>query len=274
MRKTFILLILHFFIFGSFAQKSKEANFYFSLNSGYNFKAGGDSNNFSNEITNSLGTDDVSSQSISFGQGLGVGLSVGYNFNKKIGVELGVNYTNGNEFKTGDTDINGYFKGSVFNSKMLQFKPTLVLSGGFDKINPYAKFGVILGIGSVTELKSEKDNVDDEFLKTYLYNGSLSKGFTASLGSTFEIANNLSVFGEINYNYLVFSPDFGTVIESTINGLDNLQTLTIYDKSIEYNETVLFSEAALSITNVKAQGLKKFYNFSSLALNLGIRYGF
>jgi Outer membrane protein beta-barrel domain len=274
MKKIFILLIVHFFILGSFAQKSKEANFYVSLNSGYNFKAGGDSNNFSNEVRNSLGTDDVSSQSISFGQGLGFGLSVGYNFDRKIGVEFGVNYTKGNEFKTGDTDIKGYFEGSVFNSKMLQFKPTLVLSGGFDKINPYTKFGVILGIGSITESKSEKDNVDDEFLKTYLYNGSLSKGFTASLGSTFEIANNLSVFGEINYNYLVFSPDFGTVTESKINGSDNLQTLTIYDKSIEYKETVLVSVATFSNTNVKAQSNKKFYNFSSLALNFGISYGF
>lgn len=274
MKKTLILLLLFFSIPSLLAQKSVESKIYICLNSGYNFKAGSDSNNFENEVRNNAGTDDVSSQAVSFGQGLGFGLSVGYNFNKKIGVELGVNYTKGNEFKTGDTDLNVYFEGSVFNSKMIQFKPTLNLSGGFDKINPYAKFGFILGIGSVTELKSEETNVDDKILTTFLYNGSLSKGFTASLGSTFEIANNLFVFGEINYNYLVFSPDFGTVTESSINGSDNLQTLTIYDKSIEYKETVLFSEAALSNTNVKAQGLKKFYNFSSLALNLGIRYGF
>jgi len=169
--------------------------------------------------------------------GLGIGLGVGYMFNKYIGIELGATYTFGkskfSEVKYEELPLGLEGGGSEFSilnafrsekythqSKQLRVIPAIIVRGGDGKIAPYAKVGLVVPVmgktsttvdGSVTSTEiptsiagisipgfdSGVSLVGSVDAEAESF-GSFSMGFDATLGVDYRISDKISLFGEVN----------------------------------------------------------------------------
>ncbi len=208
----------------------------------------------------------------SLGKGLTFGGTFGYMFNKNIGAELGVSYLIGGKSKAQETYTSGKTDYTL-SAKMLRINPSLVISSGLEGVSPYAKFGLIIGSGSVKNEYNDNDDGDIEYLKIKLHEG-LSFGVSSSIGSLFKLSDNMSFFGELSMISLSYSPKKGEVIEATYNGTDELQNLTTSEKEVEFVDSYTYNFNSPSPDSKPSKELKIKMPFSSIGLNIGVRIGF
>jgi len=159
----------------------------------------------------------------SFGQGFRVGLVGGYQFNKILGLELGVNY-----FSSAEQDM---MKQNVFNNgvnvltlhtvgkvRALDLAPALVFRiPSTGKFQPYTKVGVIIPVAGYLQINT---SVNDQTGQIAAAQGTVSPagtrtnlvlnreeqinpnptiGFQSALGFDYKISNRISVFSELEY---------------------------------------------------------------------------
>jgi len=211
----------------------------------------------------------------SLGKGLNFGLSIGNMFNKNIGAELGVSYLMGGKTKAKDSySTNGTVNETTdytISAKMLRIVPTLVFTPGMEKINPYAKFGLIVGLGTITEEHSRNIDGDVNFEKTK-YKGGLALGLNTALGVAFDLNEKMSFFGELNMVNLSYAPKKGEVTEATYNGADQLPDMTTSDKKIEFVDKVTTNSSNPQLDSEATKELKTKLPFGSIGLNIGIHF--
>ena len=250
------LVLSAFTIVGLFATQgiiAQESGAYVKVNVGYGFatdKQFWDVNTTQNTMSSST-TETVN---LSLGKGINFGGAIGYNFNKNVGAEIGLGYLLGGETTATDKQLNGDIDKKTISAKMLQIKPTLVISAGMEKINPYAKFGAIIGSGKIIEL-----------------------GLQGGLGLEYKLSENLGIFGELNLNSLSYSPKTSTKTkdETKTGGIvkNNLIGEDTYDIKTEYEDSITSSTSAPD-KNSPRKKLKFTQPFGSLVLNFGIKYNF
>ena len=83
------------------------------------------------------------------GGGFNVNLAFGYMMSKYVGIELGVNEFIGLSKKTHYSSTGSsseYSTDSKISGMMLQVVPAIVITPGLEKLNPYARLGLIVGI--------------------------------------------------------------------------------------------------------------------------------
>ncbi len=274
--KTISILFSILFAINVNAQSDKR--FYVSLNSGYNLGTG-NTDAYSSiilGIANSTQIDASTYQQeylkINFGKGFNAGANLGYVFTKNIGLELGVNYLFGGKTESKQTDLSGNYSNTEAFAKMIQIKPTLVFRAGYDKINPYAKVGMIIGSGKITNTRNEKNGVD-VFKETIEFDGGIPIGFHASLGTLYKLNEKVSIFGELNLISLEYAPEKSRFTESFKNNIDQLPTMTVREKEVEFVESITDS-AAPSNPNEASKAPKIPFSFSSFGLNVGLQYQF
>jgi hypothetical protein len=236
---------------------------YVNINAGYSFSM--NSQNFG--------------QVLSQGKGLNFGGSFGYNFNRYIGVELGFSYLIGGRYKekiydyfSEDLSNNVYRSKShkinnTLSSNILIINPSLVISPGLARVNPYARLGLVIGTGSVIE--DYEGTVSEVFVNyttgyeqyyTDIYNdklkfkGGISIGLNAAIGAVFTLKDNMSLFSEINIINMLYVPAKVELIKATENGVDLLPYMTT-------------DEIEMNVYN-------EFFPFRSVGLNFGIRISF
>jgi len=260
------------------AQKGAYAKF----NLGYNFSLNSD-----NITTESTTTDGVtlSEKNItgSFGKGLALGGTFGYMFSDNIGAELGLNYLLGGTFEsedksTGTTTGFEYVStlNQKFSAKMFQINPSIVLSAGKTKgLNPYARFGIVLGMAG--KITNENDRVQTG-LGAYTsksvneLSGGMALGWSAAFGATYNFSEKLGLFGEMNMINMSWAPTSMTVTESTTDGVDNLPTMDVNQKETEFVDEVKSTD---NVSNtVASTALKNNFSFSSLGIQIGLRFQF
>ena len=208
------------------------------------------------------------------GKGFNFGGAFGYMFNKNIGTELGISYLLGGTTKAiseytnkiiepdGTTTINTGKGTYTLSSTMFRFMPSIIISSGFESIDPYAKFGFIIGTGSVI-LDSESDQNDTK--STWKYNGGLALGMTGAIGANFPVNDKMAFFGEINIVNMSYAPTKGEFIESIINGQDVTD-----DKGIEFVDKI-YTSSEYTPDSGPYQELKNTYPFGSVGINIGLR---
>ncbi len=252
---------------------------YFKTNIGYNFATGGSQHGeyetplaakpipFWN-ITETSGDDQYEIVDVNLGKGLNFGATVGYMFNDRFGTELEVDYLMGSKTEAKQTELSGVYSTQKLYSRMLQIKPTFVLSGGYSTINPYAKFGAIIGSGKVIEEYVEYDG-SSLFDAEIEAKGGIALGFHAGLGMSFGLTPHLSLFGELNLNNLNYAPKEGEVTKYTENGVDKLYTLNTINKEYEYVDNSTFNS---SNPDQPMKAPKTSYNYNTLGINIGVKY--
>lgn len=274
--KTISVLFSILFALNSNAQSEK--GFYASINSGYNLGTG-NVDAYSSMVLgigNSTQLDASTYQNeyvrINFGSGLNVGASVGYMFSKNLGLEMGANYLFGVNIEGNATELSGDYHNANASAKMIQLKPTMVFRAGYEKINPYAKVGMIIGSGKITNSQNQKDGVDI-YKQTIEFDGGMPIGFHASIGTLYKLNEKVSIFGELNLISLEYAPEKARVTESFKNGIDQLPTMTVREKEVEFVESITDS-AAPSNPNESSKVPKIPFSFSSFGLNIGLQYQF
>ena len=217
----------------------------------------------------------------SFGKGLNFGADFGYMFNKNFGLELDFSYLiGGNSIATRTEKGTNYT--NIYNhslsSKMLRINPSLVINSGFEKINPYAKFGLILGSGYVILSSNQEisgfsgQQSNSESIKL---SGGIAIGLTSGIGALYKINDKLSFFGELNMINLSYGPTKGIKTDFRIDGVDMLPSLTTRQKETEYLDS--FTETSSNSNPQDSEPSKKLKQklpFGSFGLNLGLRVNF
>ncbi|MDY0990449.1 outer membrane beta-barrel protein [Flavobacterium sp. CFBP9031] len=250
----------------------------------------------------------VSEKSItgSFGQGFRTGITAGYRFSTRIGVELGVNYYSSNDKKmaqtTTDTPITPtgeYSFKSVGQITAFDLAPAIVMflgeSNGFE---PYTKVGVLVPVHGDLEITSDAyapvafnptTGVPVAFGNVH----SVDKvkpnptiGFTAAVGTTYRLTKHLSAFAELEYRNFTVHGKTKETTEFTVNGQDALATRstsqihTIYRDQLDINSNnALFNpntatpdKRDTTRPNDKMDELSSYVGISGLGLTLGIKY--
>jgi hypothetical protein len=213
----------------------------------------------------------------SFGKGLNFGADFGYMFNKNLGAEIGVSYLIGGNTISTRTQPN-YTSEMTISSKMLRINPSLVITSGFEKINPYAKFGLILGSGYVISSSNQESSGfsgQQSSYQSFKLSGGIAIGLTSGIGALYKINDKLSFFGELNMINLSYAPTKGIKTDFRIDGVDMLPSLTTRQKETEYLDSfTLTSSNSNPPTSEPSKELKQKLPFGSFGLNLGLRVNF
>lgn len=213
----------------------------------------------------------------SFGKGLNFGADFGYMFNKNLGAEIGVSYLIGGNTISTLTQPNNSTEITV-SSKMLRINPSLVITSGFEKINPYAKFGLILGSGYVI-LSSNQEisgfSGQQSNYQSIKLSGGIAIGLTSGIGAIYKINDKLSFFGELNMINLSFAPTKGIKTDFRIDGVDMLPSLPTRQKETEYLDSFTVTSSNSNPQDSEpSKELKQKLPFGSFGLNLGLRVNF
>ncbi len=260
LKATFILFAMNLLGKNLSAQGS-----YATLNIGYGFKMS------SKEAYNVSRWNNSSTYEIvrfSLGKGKNVGCALGYMFNKTLGVEMGVSYFIGDKLETKHTDSGSIETYCVSAIRMLRINPTFVLCTDIKKINPYAKFGFIIGSGSFVDEWNFNYSGDVTNIK-FKYKGGFAFGVNASIGAIFNLADKKSVFIEVNTINMSYAPAKAEMIENTENGVDKLPTLSVKEKEWEFVDKYTTTNNEPASQPLKRP--KTYQPFGSLGLNIGFR---
>ncbi len=266
--KSIIALAITFFTFNSFAQ-----NFYAKLNGGYSWATATMSTNSSSQVGTVVNYEKVS---FSLGKGINVGGAVGYMFNKNIGAELGINYLLGANTEYGyksSSSSDAY----TYSATVLGFIPAIVITPGLENFNPYAKFGLSISSATLTvkdENISTSGSITNTSNITNVYSGGVALGLVSSLGASYKITQNISIFGEMCILTMKYSPTKGELTESKLNGVDNLSTKSTRDKNSEFSDSYSIDNSAPTDNNAPRKSSAPNFPFSSVGVNVGIIIGF
>lgn len=254
---------------------AQESGAYVKVNVGYGFAT--DKQKWQENVTQNSTTSSTSEiVNLSLGKGVNFGGAFGYNFNKNVAAEIGIGYLLGGETTATDKQLDGDIEKITISAKMLQINPTLVISAGMEKINPYAKFGLLLSSGTTT--------ANDNFTSTggsreiiIESKGGIQLGFQGGLGLEYKLSENLGIFGELNLNSLSYSPNESTITkdETKTGGIvqNNLIGDDVYDIKTVYEDSITSSTSPPD-RNAPRKELKFTLPFGSLGLNLGVKYNF
>jgi|DEB19_MinimDraft_2_1074335.scaffolds.fasta_scaffold01647_2 hypothetical protein len=270
----FFAIILQIFTKNIFAQ-----NKYFSINTGYNFGVSTTSLYFKTS-TNGI---DYSNKKLdlSLGKGVNLDCNFGYLFNKYLAAELGISYLYGTNstfegLLNNVSSINHFTK--TYASSIIRFVPTLVISSGLVKINPYAKLGFIIGTASYTE-KSEdifeyNNGSSQVLLRTVKYNGGIAFGISNSIGISYLLKENVNLLLEINAVNLSYAASKSEVLSIELDGISQMAGRTVFDNQVEYFDDFSYSSSNPIDTNKPKKAMKENVSFNSIGLSVGARYQF
>ncbi len=239
----------------------------------------------------------VSEKSVtgSFGQGFRTGITAGYRFSTRLGVELGVNYYNSNDKKMAQTTTDAIFVSGgkpVYNFKSVgqitafDLAPALVMFlGEAHGFEPYTKVGVLVPIHGDLEITT------DAIVPTGVANPATAAvhsvdkvkpnptiGFSAALGTSYKLGKHISAFAELEYRNFTVHGKTKETTEFKMNGQDALGTRTTAQIHTNYRDRLdVNSNNALTNPNgvdstKPTDELSSYVGISGLGLTLGLKY--
>lgn len=242
----------------------------------------------------------VSEKSItgSFGQGFRTGITAGYRFNTRLGVELGANYYTSNDKTMAQTTSDMPITPSgVYNFKSVgqitafDIAPALVLFLGEHKgFEPYTKVGVLVPVHGDLEITTDARapiafNPTTGAPVAFGDVHSVDKvkpnptiGFTAALGTSYKLGKHISAFAELEYRNFTVHGKTKETTEFTVNGNDALATRSTAQIHTNYRDglDVNSNNAATNPNGVNKDKpmdeLSSYVGISGLGLTLGLKY--
>ncbi|SNR23446.1 outer membrane beta-barrel protein [Flavobacterium sp. ov086] len=233
----------------------------------------------------------------SFGQGFRTGLTAGYRFTPRLGVELGFNYFNSADKTMVETTNRLVAAGPTFATgkavgklEAFDIAPAIVLFlGETHGFEPYTKVGVIVPIHGTLDIETTRTYTNPAgIVNTYskdVIKPNPTVGFTAALGTSYKLGTHISLFAELEYrNFTVHGKTKETEVY-TENGVDKLNTPTTFrpDASYSANHTKYVEQInttsnnkltnAAGFDNTRAtDDISSYVGISGLGLTLGLKY--
>jgi hypothetical protein len=243
--------------------------------------------NYSSTSTNDLDNGEFSFSNneeivkLNLGKGFNFAAAFGYMFNDFIGAEVQVSYlaggkTNAEEVYKDIVIQNGMSSSTTetyrttYSSNMLRITPSLVVQGNLGKFNPYAKLGLLLGFGSAT-LQQDAILMGSNSVLEAKLNGGLSYGVNSRLGFLYSPGGSVSYFVEAQIIAMNYCPTKGEIMKYTVNGDDILGDLTTSEREVEFVDSTSSTDF-FEDPNKPSQSLKMALPFSSIGVNVGVRF--
>jgi hypothetical protein len=230
------------------AVKAQTGAFEVHLNLGYGF----------NTATSTFISDDGNTLTVvpySLGSGLNIDLGGTYMIGDHLGLGLDLTDVMSGPIKytsyrsQGDIQVNNTYTGGLY-----AITPMLVLSANHpDAINPYGKFGLVLGSATITYTATESGKNSNSGTYIDVYSGNLAIGAYAAFGLAVPLSVKLNL--EVFDRTLSYSP----------SKLSNTQA---YDGGQKLNDlTYVTSKNGSSASDTQ---LASYWPFSSIGLKVGI----
>ncbi len=260
-----------FLVLVIFSFTKAQSQIYLNLGTGYGFKLASQNIDYlyfqDQTLVDFITTTDR--KNVSLGKGINVDAAVGYNFTKNLAFEVEVSYLFGTKSKVTHEDIGESTTDYSLKSRMLKLIPSIVLSTGSGTLEPYAKFGLVVGRGSFRHEMVRTDIGGGNSTEVTKFKGSIAIGFSSEFGFMYNFSDNLSLFGGLNIISMSYSPKKAEIIESTDNGEDQLPNMDKRDKEIEFMKSI--DSGFYPTADVPRQELKQKFPFSSIGFNIGLR---
>lgn len=264
MRKNLLFVVAMLFATGLSAQ------LYVGAKLGYGF--GAQKTAFGSTMTATSETNIYAT----LGQGIPVGLKVGYFFNDNLGVELGMNYFLGAEQTAADVSMTGYTYNAVAKSNQIRLLPALVYK---TDMGLYGRFGMVLPVGGSTVINTTEVLGATTTEVEMVSKGAMSFGFVGSLGYEFELSDNLKLFGELEYVGLSIKTKSREITAYSVNGTDQLSALPEINKMTNYVDELTSSSNNGSYNTTPdatkpMDDLASYSGYSAFRINVGVSFYF
>lgn len=252
----------------------------------------------------------------SYGAGFRTGASVGWNFNKYVGIEGTFNYyASAKNLMTKQTVTADGAPGTVLGAveshgyvHAIDLAPSVVMSPGLTKVNPYVRFGVVVPLwgrlnitteASQTSRPSAAAIAQTTISRHEQIKPNVTVGFQGALGVSFALNSRFDIFVEAEYRNVpvhgkskeVTAYDENTVIISAATGQPTGQTvhrglgdLSTAERYTDYVTTLDASSNTPTGTNgaqtlykdnnKPSNDLKSYINIGGLGANVGLKYKF
>ena len=241
----------------------------------------------------------ISEESVtgSFGEGFRSGITAGYRFNTRLGVELGVNYYSSKDKTMAQTSSDlpitptgVYSFKSVGQITAFDVAPAIVMFLGEHKgFEPYTKVGILVPVHGDLEITTDayapiafnSSGVPTAFGDVHSVDKvepNPTVGFLASLGTSYKLGKHISVFAELEYRNFTVHGKSKETTEFTVNGNDALATRTTAQIHTNYQDRldVNSNNAATNPNGVDStkpmDELSSYVGISGLGLTLGLKY--
>jgi hypothetical protein len=218
------------------------------------------------------------SKKAGIGTGLPFVLAAGYKINENFGFELGIDYFYGFSIKQKSSTTNSTNE-SKWHGQMLSLVPAFVMTLPLDKIHPYARLGLILGVlNSVVYQNHEvrtsfpekaTETITDSKSKDY---GGIAVGVQAALGTDYVLSDNISIFGEIQVDGINYCPKHGKYLNYSENGVDIMGAWTVKQNKWDYKKEV--NSAQTTPDDQPSQNTKVSDHFGNVGLVVGVKFNF
>jgi len=221
----------------------------------------------------------------SYGTGFSFGAGAGIMMGKFMSFELGAFYTTCKEQKlegsTTIVDEQGYHYNGYSHYKLkgrcYGFKPAFTIFIPGENVRPYARVGAVLAFTKLKEdmtMNVTTDNYNylhaEGYQYTLEYKTRFSAGVNFALGMEFSVGKRVWMYAEVEGNFLNYSPVSATYTDFIIGHENVTNKLNVHQREIEFVKSYSDSDNDNNSQPTKAPRLS--YSFSSLALNVGIRY--
>ncbi len=221
----------------------------------------------------------LKSHTTKYGQGINPGVSIGYMFNKKMGVELSGSFHLGSNTKSEDI---AYFGGEYFtlnfgeSSQAQELSVMLVMQSSYRDVNFYLKLGPSIGLASITHeeeymVSTQGFEYSKEYRK-YRESGGFAFGLQSAMGMEIPINKKLSFIGEAFVRVLQYNPAKQEWLEYTDeNGNSLMENVPEEDRIVQYKKET--ETLRKGFYNSREQP-KVNFTINSLGARFGIRYSF
>ncbi|QLH46393.1 MAG: outer membrane beta-barrel protein [Bacteroidota bacterium] len=201
---------------------------------------------------------------MSHGTSLQSGLSIGYQFMKNIGIELGFSKAFQNQvvFKRSIKPAwQGYYFDEFIRSYSSYFiTPAIVVRSGYEKVNVYSKFGLVVLKGKSNTVYKENNN---GFLSEIDYEtkGISGLGLHGALGASIRLHKSVDLQLEINTSNVSGSPKSQTITRRIEDGEDLLPEMTVSEKETEYVKEFTITQSDRILLSLQ-KGLKFIFRIT------------
>jgi opacity protein-like surface antigen len=199
------------------------------------------------------------------GTGTPMGIAGGYMINKNFGVELGVEFFQGFDTKVVNS-INGDETKKLISAPHLGIIPTFVAQFEACHMIPYVKLGIDIGVTNDLEIRLTT-STSQTLTRDY---GGLALGVKAVSGVEFPLSKLISLFVEIDARQFSYSPMHGKVVKYTVNGQNELSTLSTRDSKWDYVKSINSSDPAP--TDEPNKVLRETHSIDNVGVEFGVRF--
>jgi hypothetical protein len=234
---------------------------------GLNVRVGlGWTGNFATNSFDYAGDDGNEFFNVGWGRGLNVGASIGYQFNDYFSADLGLGYLlglNRTIETTNETAGVTTTTEDVYSSGFFQIVPSVTVGAFANDLAPYARFGLLLGLGSGGIESTTTNSVNsDEAVNTTTYTGGMAMGFQGAFGIRYNVSESFGIYAELVSNNWSYNPS-SMEVESSV---------TASGITVEASETYDLVDDLDGITAEERPDIRAGLN--SLGFNVGVSLSF